>query len=628
MEKDIGGFIKEQGTGQEIPDPPKFINFCRGDLNDAASEMSDDGNYSVAQFQRTMNPAFRTSSPQPSTFESHHDPESNLVQEMNGRQVSAAQANPLRTSQNQAPPADPYQDMPKVPHNEYPMDGMTQFCRIGPPSERSTIPSPTKEDLDDRSDYSAPTSYSSFEPSSGNQSPVKQFNESNISSNSDDRHVQKKKSGFFQNHSPFKRRASKHENQYSQSAAATPSSRNTWAEPSRETQGSSPTRPYGRANTGFAGPGASPDPDPVDPRANFQLNVGNNVFDVASPDSRKRAAPPKATSEDDPIAAALAELKGVTKNASVRVSADRYHGIATPAPSGTPGPNDRTPTNGAPRPFAGQELRSGHSGTPPPSYDQPVSRLGAPQPAFTSKQMKQTTANYVSQGRDMYTAGRQGPQEPRSQSAMGSRPTTRDGQIPRATSPAPLRSTSPRPYMNQDPRAQQQMRATSPNPYGRQGPDGMPPNGGPVRPRAQSSSPIKQQGGYGPGPYNSSPGQVPRARSPQPGYGGPQVRPGSRPPSSRGSDNGGGMALQLAPGGEPNYGGQRGRGSVNGAPRPTSQMYSGDGPYGAVAGSGANMGSRNRSQSAAGHRQVNKEGRPVLHFGKHNNSPRRNLSRC
>jgi hypothetical protein len=72
VEKDIVGFIKERGTGQEIPDPPKYINFCRGDVNDTQSEASEDESYSVAQFQRTINPAFRSSSPQPSMFESHH----------------------------------------------------------------------------------------------------------------------------------------------------------------------------------------------------------------------------------------------------------------------------------------------------------------------------------------------------------------------------------------------------------------------------------------------------------------------------------------------------------------------------------------------------------------------------
>jgi hypothetical protein len=82
VERDIAGFIKERGTGQEIPDAPKYINFCRGDLNDTPSEASEDDNYSVAQFQRTINPAFRSSSPQPSVFESHHDPKSSLARDL------------------------------------------------------------------------------------------------------------------------------------------------------------------------------------------------------------------------------------------------------------------------------------------------------------------------------------------------------------------------------------------------------------------------------------------------------------------------------------------------------------------------------------------------------------------
>lgn len=38
VEKDVIGFIKDQGTGQEIPDPPKYINFCRGDVSDTESQ--------------------------------------------------------------------------------------------------------------------------------------------------------------------------------------------------------------------------------------------------------------------------------------------------------------------------------------------------------------------------------------------------------------------------------------------------------------------------------------------------------------------------------------------------------------------------------------------------------------
>lgn len=70
-------------------------------------------------------------------------------------------------------------------------------------------------------------------------------------------------------------------------------------------------------------------PEPVDPRASFQLNVGNNVFDVATPDQKNTAMQNiplhSAAEELDPIAQALAELKGSTKASSSRVSADNYH---------------------------------------------------------------------------------------------------------------------------------------------------------------------------------------------------------------------------------------------------------------------------------------------------------------
>ena len=658
VEKDVTSFIKEQGTGQEIPDPPKFINFCRGDINDTASEVSDDG-YSVAQFQRTMNPVFRTSSPQPSTYESHHDPESHLANQMRetSNPLRASQnsqdqppqnpyegmrqpSNPLRSGQNQPPP-HPYEDLPIVPHNEYPMDGMTQFCRTGPPSDRSSVPSPTKmgaESGDDRSEYSNPTSYSSYEPTSGHPSPTKQF----ADSSGDDRSVQKKKSGFFQNHSPF-RRKSMRERDVPQTGSITPSARNTFAAPPTQSGSSSPTRPFGRQsrNVGFGNDdGASPEPDMADPRANFQLNVGNNVFDVASPDNhhQKRPIQPRHVDESDPIAAALAELKGVTKQTSVRQSADRYHGIATPAPSGTPQPVDR------PRPFAGQELRSSQGRTPPPSYDnQPVSRLGAPQPAFTSKQMQQTTASFVNQKRDVFNP----PHHQRSQSANANR----SNDMPRATSPGPMRSRSPGPPGGQDPRGQSgpypgaaspnpqsrgqypraaspnpngHPRAASPNPYGGPGPHGHPraaspnpyggpgPSGPPGRPRTNTNGAPMRPGGYG-GPAGS-PNQMPRARSPQPGYGGGPMRPGSRPNSSRGSDSAPNMAMQLSSGPGGDYGPQ-GRGPVNaGPPRPRSQMQN-DGPYAAAAGPGNQQMMRPRSQTGGG-RQFARDGRPILHFGK------------
>ncbi|TIA53810.1 hypothetical protein D6C79_01313 [Aureobasidium pullulans] len=653
VEKDIAGFIKDNGTGQEIPDPPKYINFCRGDINDNASDVSDDAHYSVAQFQRTMNPAFRSSSPQPSSYSSHHDPASSLAQEMalgssvnsersqrsQRSQQSAVMPQMPRRSSQQAVPINAYQDVPKVPHNEYPMDGMTQFCRLGPPSDRSSIPSPTRPEDDSHSEISNANSFSSIEPPT---SPMKQLNASTVSSSSqqDDKTLQKRRSGFFQNHSPFGRRKSKHEVAAPASISNGPSQRNTWAAAPRPQTSSSPARPFGREarNVGFGNdPMPSPDPEPVDPRANFQLNIGNNVFDVATSDARKRSVPvEEPTGELDPIAQALAELKGVTKQASTRVSVDRYAGIPTPAPGGA--------GRASPSPLmANSDVRAAQRGTPPPSYDQPMRRLGAPQPAFTSKQMQQTTASYMTQKRDMFNA------PPRNTpSQMGSRPASRggdpraSGEMMRSASPAPLRTsspappraTSPRPGPGYDRRSQpipqgQDYRSTSPNPYG-----GPPPNGMPAaRPRAQSSSPIKQQQqrpGYNPAyaSHGNSPvSGMPRSASPNPQFRG-SAGPGSRPPSSRGDPAA--MAMQLAPSGDqayppPSRGGQ-------GAPlRPTSTFYGAEGGWAAASTRGGapqqqppqqapqqqqQLSTRVRSQSSAGQRQFTKDGRPILNFSR------------
>lgn len=604
VEKDITQFIKDSGTGQEIPDPPKYINFCRGDVDDVASAHDpEDGNYSVAQFQRTMKPAFRSSSPQPSTLESHDDPDTSLREEMgiptNRSSLQGDEVFNARSSHGSAAPpplapsqsslgTNPYADVPQVPHNPYPTDGMTQFCRPGAPSERSSNPSPSRpisrDSQDEHSDYSAPTSYTSHDPMSGHASPTKQFNGSDlsgVSSGGEDRQVQKKKSGFFQHHSPFRRRSQKMKDTPSQSASVTPTARNTWT-PANTTRSAntSPTKPFaatGRANTWQKEP--SPSAEPVDPRAEYQLGVGNSVFDVASPDAKKPPVPKKdARHELDPIAQALAELKGVTKQASVRQSADRHYGMSTPAPPASPGPNSRgMPPGAVPTPFA-----NASRGTPPPAYDRPMSMLGAPQPAHTSKEMQRTTDRYTSQTRDMFNSG--GPNRPGSAMAA-----------PRSSSPAPPRAVSPRPYGNDQ---QQPYRATSPNPYASQGSG---------RPRAQSTSPIKQQQpSYGYNSRGGSPGyQMPsRAVSPNPAYN-RSAGGGSRPPSSRGSDHGG-MALQLAPaGGQDPYGGQQQRSG-----RPQSQYY-GEGSYGSQ-----QVASRTRSQSMGAQRQVTKSGQPILHYGK------------
>lgn len=605
VEKDIMAFIKDRGTGQEIPDPPKYINFCRGDVSDTASEASEDDSYSVAQFQRTINPAFRSSSPQPSTYESHHEPQplnsraAHVEPEMPSSREATVTPQKVMADRSRAPQLD-FQHQPKlqydesqhgplaaVPHNAYPADGMTMLCRTGPPSERSSAHSPVRPSSreDSQSEYSNPTSFSSQEPPSGPQSPIKQ---GTMLPAAGDKQVQKKKSGFFQSHSPFRRKSIKEKE-----SPVTPSGRNSWsARPTTSTQNTPSRRPqmYGQNSQGSMNadrPSASP--EPIDPRASFQLNVGNNVFDVATPDRHAKtmpnASPPK-QEELDPIAQALAELKGVTKQSSVRMSADHYHGIATPAPGSARQP-----------PIANAAVLAGLRGTPPPSYDQPMQRLGAPQPAFTSKAMEQTKQKYVQQTQNMFSPqGRPGSRGGYGTSPQ-SRPSTRGNDVPRATSPAPPRSVSPRPNMQPDPR--QSYRSASPNPYG----------GAPQRPRPQSAAAPKR----GSDQYyrHNSPGDM-RAVSPAP------FRNQERPNSSHVSGN---MAMQLAPAPEDDYGSQRGGRPQSNAERPMS-YYGGQGGQ-LQQQSGA---LRQRSKSVADGRRFNSEGRPILHFGmSFSSSPDRTL---
>ena len=571
-------------------------------------------------------------------------------------------------------------DLAPVPHNEYPTDGMTMFCRTDGASERSSVNSPIRpSSRDSQSDYSNPTSLSSIEPASGKVSPIKQdpgMVEQPISPNK--QIVQKKRSGFFSN-SPFRRKSKHERDEQRPYSMAPPSSRNTWGSSSSRNGGSnnpSPTRP-GIQTRDFAA-SHSHSPEPVDPRANFQLNVGPNVFDVASPDSHRK--PPAANLQPqvedlDPIAQALAELKGVTKQSSVRMSADRYHGIATPAPPGTPGtPAALQRTN--------NDVVAAQRGTPPPSYhDQPViKRLDLPKPAFTSAQMQQTTRSYVGKNQDMY--------------GSPSRPGTRgNGAVdmpPRATSPLPTRSASPRPGLDTNPRGQghgqnsyarsasprpgmnvtnqnqntysrsasprpgpnsanqganMHTRSASPNPYASSRPatnninQGNNPHARSASPnpyagrssgqpqsqsRSVGNSPVKQ-GGYGSAntsmdrySRHTSPNDIRRAASPQPQ---PQQQ-FSRPERERPSSSAGAMALQLSDGGVGAYGGSpQGGGGGNGnmgVGRPLT-YYGGSRDQGSGGRSlvqAPQGGERQRSKSVADGRQFTRDGRPILHFGK------------
>ena len=609
VEKDIVTFIRERGTGQEIPDPPKYINFCRGDVDSQSEASVDDESYSVAQFPRSINPAFRSSSPQPSTYESHHDPNSTLARDLGhlenapltpqSREATVTPQKAIATMPDsqrsrhgasrsyQAPRVnnidyDPAEFSP-VPHEPYPLDGMTMLCRPTA-SDLSTAPSSSSARPSSRDSHSE-TSFSSQEPP---REPPMSKQMAAPTSRSEpvvqEKKVLKKKSGFFQNHSPFGRKKSTRE--------VAPSNRNTW-HPSNNNNGSR-VNLFGGKDRQALLPDRTVSPEPIDANATLALNVGQNVFPVERATGGQSAAQQAAEDDDDPIALALAELKGVaggaTKQASERVSADRYHGIATPSPSKNP-LSRSVPPPGSTNSAVAAAMR----GTPPPSYEPQTQRLGVPPPAVTSRAMKESSQKFQNQTRSMFT-------ERSNPAAYGSvsRPATRGNEIPRAASPAPPRSVSPRPGRAD---VNYQNRSASPNPY----------SGSQSKQQRGSSGQANPKRGSDQGYYRqNSPNDFARPGSSMGGGRAPEF---ARP----GSSAGGGRAPEFArsgssmgdrSGAEDGYGSQRGRGGRPGTSQGNRAMtfYEGSGPV--------QPASRQRSKSVADpSRQFTRDGRPIMHFG-------------
>lgn len=516
VEKDITSFIRDKGTGQEIPDPPKYINFCRGDVSDDGASDENEDNYSVAQFPRTSNPAYRSSSPNPSnpsTYQRQTTPPTESEEEeptpkksraltrrekdkakelarrerereeeldrnerrrskdsRRGKTLAIEPDNTTPTKENdrsskmlrhQTAPAQ----IASVPHNEYPLDGMTMYCRPQPQSDRSAASSPARPPSSHASgsDYTSTSSVSTDSTASSASVPPNPRQVGSVRGQQaiaaapyvpDTPASEKKKSGFF--NSPFRRKSKADRAQREilrQNAAIVAQQQAREQRPQIEHRGSwSPAvsqqqmqqavqpmrhsmyQPQQTQHHSYSQPVRQQpqqpallydsqqreSPEPMDPRATLALNVGNNVFDVQPTDMQQNNQSPmkedlpekeEAEQELDPIAQALAELKG----AAARKSADRFYGLQTPAPPATPGPSSApTPkpiqpltTAQTPSPLSAPHLRhtavqAAQRGTPPPQYNPPKrSMLAAPAPAHTASQMIQATQKYVEQTHSM-----------------------------------------------------------------------------------------------------------------------------------------------------------------------------------------------------------------------------------
>jgi hypothetical protein len=308
----------------------------------------------------------------------------------------------------------------------------------------------------------------------------------------------------------------------------------------------------------------------------------------------------------DPIAQALADLKSsaggsnnMSKQASMRVQADRYHGVATPAPD-----SQAVSRPGVISATSGERLAA-QRGTPPPAYDGSrgggAPALGVPQPAFTSKEMRSRTENWgTGSAYGGSNAGGRGSQPQNRATTNGGNRSRSPGPgmgLPRAASPQPMRARSPAPGTD--------MRARSPGP-----------------------------GSVGAGNLGGAPYSGMRAKSPVPPgqdqYRAASPSPYAQAPVPRGQvqrrQNSGGMELQLSSaevqrfgGGGDRYGSGRSRqgmmgDSGNSGNRPRSAF--GGEPY--MNGAGGQRGGmdaqmrRERSKSMAGPLQQ----KAMLHYGK------------
>lgn len=225
----------------------------------------------------------------------------------------------------------------------------------------------------------------------------------------------------------------------------------------------------------------------------------------------------------------------MSKQASMRVAVDRYHGVATPAP------DQEVAARPAVMTAESQARIAAQRGTPPPAYDtsggRAQSALGVPQPAHTKKEMLNRTQTW---GTDSVVSAPRGSQQ--------SRPGTREGR--RSPGPGMMRAASPQPQ-------QYQQRSRSPAP-------GMAARGASPQPQQQyrSRSPapgMQRAASPQPQSYQQNPNM--RARSPNPGMmhqhsgsQGSQYRAASPNPYARqsrgqpnqGSRQGSGMEMQLS----------------------------------------------------------------------------------
>jgi hypothetical protein len=186
--------------------------------------------------------------------------------------------------------------------------------------------------------------------------------------------------------------------------------------------------------------------EPIAPGASVMLNIGNNVLEVNNPDAKKTAKyEEEPIDTNDPLMAALEDLKNASKTPRLPSPSKR-----SPVEGGFDRRGSRDDSMSAPmydnrpppsrqegmRPSTSQNIRQ--SQTPPsrgsashgngrvspsPVYDTRRNTLGAPPPAHSAAEMERTRRQYASQVQQVFGGG--------------GRPSTGQQMPPRSISPRP-----------------------------------------------------------------------------------------------------------------------------------------------------------------------------------------------
>ncbi|KAG4305374.1 hypothetical protein PORY_000930 [Pneumocystis oryctolagi] len=373
-QNDIQLFIRTKGTGQEIPNPPK-----PRDPRDGFEDLNEPP-YSIAQFFRVSDPQFH----------------SDAMMQRSILNENSAYLSPKTFSLSETQT----ELSSKTNVNEAPLDGITQFCKNDSlvSSSSNTKSSPFASIYPHSGETRENTSFFGFKDYNKKDTSTSPglVNQNRHSLNSND-----KRSEFV---SSFEESSTSIDKTAKIRSRSSSPFKNFSSKRGHEMKSSLLERLKGM------GVVSDSEAEPIDPRANVMLNVGNNMFEVNS-DVKKQKS--DFYDRDDPVVSALAQFKVSSKTplSTNRESAKvTWHDSVDKNHSQNPETVERRNCFSTEQ---SRRLSSNSQSLPMPIPQRPNlsipnklvaqrDTLDAPFPAVTAEKMKHISQGYVKQMKDIY----------------------------------------------------------------------------------------------------------------------------------------------------------------------------------------------------------------------------------